>query len=149
MTAVAGCLLAALTSAPSAATPRLVELSLVTAGFSALLRNPAAALLTAGMTWSVYLGFLVEHAGELRWHGGVDLLRLGALLAAALIGSARWPVAGLLSARSAAMPRAREEPGLGAVPGPLDDRVGATASPPGTFRRHLIATRPSGHAWRR
>src|SRR5262245_10787717 len=108
MTAVTGCLLASLMSAPDEPTPRLVELSMITAGSSAVLRNPAAALLTAGITWLVYLGFLVEHAGELRWHGGVDLLRLGALITAALIGSAAWLINGLLSERSTAEPRPRE-----------------------------------------
>jgi hypothetical protein len=124
-----GSLLTSLTSAPDEATPRLVEMSFIIAGFSAALRNPGAALLTAGMTWMVYLGFLVEHAGELRWHGGVDLLRLSTLLAGALIGSARWPIAGLLSARSARVPRPREELRPGVLAEPASEHPGAGAVP--------------------
>jgi hypothetical protein len=109
-TAVAGSLLASLASAPNEATPRLVELSLVTAGSAIVLRNVAAALLTAGIAWSIYLGFLVGHAGELQWHGGIDLLRLGTLLGAALLGSAIWLFSGLRPSEQAARPR-EAEPG--------------------------------------
>jgi hypothetical protein len=134
VTAVAGSLLTSLVSAPDEATRRLVELSFIIAGFSATLRNPGAALLTAGMTWMVYLGFLVERAGELRWHGDVDLLRLSTLLAMALIGSARWPIGGLLSARSARMPRPRDRLRPRVLPEPANEHPGVAVIPP--VRQH-------------
>lgn len=104
-----GCLLASMAFPPHEPSPRLLALALIVAGFAATVRNPAAALLTAGIAWSMYLGFLVGHAGELGWHGSVDLVRLGALVLAALIGTARWRVADALSAWSVPVPRPREE----------------------------------------
>jgi hypothetical protein len=107
---VIGCLLASLAAPPHQTTTRLVVLALVMAGSAAAIRNLRGAVLTAGMTWSLYLGFLVDQTGELHWHGIADLVRLGVLIAVALAGSARWPINDRLSARSARWAR-RPEPG--------------------------------------
>jgi hypothetical protein len=71
---------------PSAGTERLLMLAVVIAGFSAIVRDTTAAVVTAGLALLFYLGFLVDRYGELRWHGGVDVERAAVLLAAALIG---------------------------------------------------------------
>jgi hypothetical protein len=103
-TSMVACLLASLAAPPHHATARLVVLALVIAGFAASVRSLPGAVLSAGMAWSMYLGFLVDQTGELRWHGVVDLVRLGVLVVVALAGSARWPITDLLSARSAPRP---------------------------------------------
>jgi MFS family permease len=72
---------------PSATADRLLMLAVIIAGFSAIVRDTLAALVTAGLAWAFYLGFLVDRYGELHWHGGIDVLRAAVLLAAALIGS--------------------------------------------------------------
>lgn len=123
--AAIGCLLASLVSPPHEPAPRLVALALIIVGFAAACRNLPANLLTAGIAWSMYLGFLVEHTGELRWHGGVDLLRLGTLIVAALAGSARWLIAEL-AAYSAPVPGPREEPRLALI----TERDGTASSTP-------------------
>jgi hypothetical protein len=134
-TAAAGCLLAALASPPHEPGPRLVVLALAVAGFAAAVRNLTAALLTAGIAWSMYLGFLVGHAGELRWHGGADLMPLGVLVAAALLGAARGLITGALSAWPAPVPRSREELRPVAVHEP---RAGSGASTPVPDRDHRL-----------
>jgi hypothetical protein len=131
--AAVGCLLASLVSRPHEPAPRLVALALVVAGFAAACRNLTANLLTAGIAWSMYLGFLVGHAGELRWHGGVDLLRLGTLVVAAQLGSARWLIADLAARWSASVPRPREELAV-VVRGPFT-RGGTATSTPGRDHR--------------
>src|SRR5262249_43071818 len=103
--AAVGCLLASLAFPPHEPTARLVALALLIAAFTTACRNLLANLLTAGIAWSMFLGFLVDREGELQWHGGVDLLRLGTLIMAALVGSARWLIADLASARPASVPR--------------------------------------------
>jgi hypothetical protein len=100
-TCVCGCLIASLAAPPQQTAARLAVLALIIGGFAAVVRNLPGSLLTAVIAWSMYLGFLVDQAGELRWHGGTDLLRLGVLVAAAVAGSGRWPVRDLLSARHA------------------------------------------------
>jgi hypothetical protein len=86
-TVVLGCLLVALVLPPHATTGRLVILSLVVAGFAAVVRNLSAALLTGALSWPFYLGFLLDQHGELTWHGPVDLVRLAVLVGAALLGT--------------------------------------------------------------
>lgn len=91
VTVIAGSLVATVFPEP-ATTQRLLVLALVIAGFSAIVRDSTAAIVTAGMAWPFYLGFLVDRYGELHWHSSVDLLRLGALRGAAVAGTAvgRW-----------------------------------------------------------
>jgi hypothetical protein len=86
-TVVAACLLVALVLPPHATTSRLVILSVVVAGFSAIVQYLLAALVTAALGWPFYIGFLVEQHGELMWHGPVDVVRLAVLLGAALVGT--------------------------------------------------------------
>lgn len=88
VTVVVGCLAATCLYAPGADTGRLLVLTVVIAGFAAMIQDALAALVTAGLAWPFYLGFLVDRYGELRWHGSVDLLRLAALVAASLLGTA-------------------------------------------------------------
>jgi hypothetical protein len=127
-TAAIGCLLASLASPPDEPAPRLLALALIIAAFAATVRNLTAALLTAGIAWSMYLGFLVDRAGELQWHGGVDLVRLGTLVLAALVGAAGWLIAGAL-AGSAPVPRPREELRPAAVRDLRTDRAVSIPTP--------------------
>jgi hypothetical protein len=121
-TSVVGCLLASLAAPPRETAARLVAVALIVTGFAAAIRNLPAAVLTAGMAWSIYLGFLVGRAGELHWHGGVDALRLGTLIVAALAGSARWWITDFVSdwSGSSRAPLSREEPSPAVIPRPLD-----------------------------
>src|SRR4051812_42527605 len=89
---IAGCFLAS-AAAPSADTgTRLAVLAFVLAVYAATVRNLPAAVLTAGIAWSFFLGFVVDGDGEVRWHGASDLDRLGVLIVAVLAGSAWWMV---------------------------------------------------------
>ena len=51
-----------------------------------------ALVLTAGIAWSFFVGFVIDRDGEVRWHGTADLVRLGVLIVAVLVGSAWWRV---------------------------------------------------------
>lgn len=66
---------------------RLTVLAVAVALFAITIRAALAAVLTAVIGWSLYLAFLVERAGEPRWHGGVDAWRL----AAGGWASCSWP----------------------------------------------------------
>jgi hypothetical protein len=128
--AAVGCLLASLVSPPHEPTGRLVALVLFMAVFTTACRNLMANLLTAGIAWTMYLGFLVDREGELHWHGGIDLLRLGALLMAALVGSARWLIADLASAQPASVPGPRTELRPTVTGGSFIERHGPSMSTP-------------------
>jgi hypothetical protein len=122
-TSVMGCVVAALAAPPHDTTVRLVVLALIVGGFAATVRSLPGAALTAGMAWSMYLGFLVDQTGELHWHGGADLLALAVVVVAALAGWARWPVTDVVTPRPAAgrVPAPRGRP----VPPPAGVRVPA------------------------
>ncbi|KAB2349744.1 hypothetical protein [Actinomadura rudentiformis] len=85
----------------SAVTPppggQLAALATVLGVFAAVVRNLPAAVLTAVVAWSFYLGFLGEEAGEPSWHGAIDLLRLGMLILAVPAGSAHWLIRNVLT----------------------------------------------------
>jgi hypothetical protein len=49
------------------------------------------ALLVAALGFLVVDGFLVDSLGQLSWHGGADVLRLSALVGAAVIGTTLAP----------------------------------------------------------
>src|SRR5512144_2976332 len=88
VTVVVGCFVASWLYPPGAGADRLLVLAVFIGAFAAVVRDALAALVTAGLAWPFYLGFLVDRYGELRWHGGVDLLRLAVLVVASLIGAA-------------------------------------------------------------
>lgn len=88
VTVVVGCFVATWLYPPGADADRLLVLAIVITGFAAVVRDALAALVTAGLAWPFYLGFLVDRYGELHWHGRVDLLRLAVLTVASLIGAA-------------------------------------------------------------
>ena len=75
--------------ARSAEAPGWVAVLLVGAvvGFSSLGQWAPAALLVGGIGWLVVTGFVVNDYGVLALSGLADLGRLGALLAAALLGT--------------------------------------------------------------
>ncbi|GAA2101221.1 hypothetical protein [Actinomadura alba] len=137
-TSVTGCVVAALAAPPYQTTTRLVVLALIVGGFATAIRNLPGAVLTAGMAWSMYLGFLVDQTGELRWHGGSDLLALGVVVAVALAGWGRWPITDLLTAR----PTPGRVPGPRGRPGPPSTVVRAPGEPAERVRPvHAAAVR--------
>lgn len=87
-TVVVGCFVATWLYPPGADADRLLVLAVVIAGFAAVAGDALAAVVTAGLAWPFYLGFLVDRYGELHWHGPIDLLRLAVLAMASLIGTA-------------------------------------------------------------
>jgi hypothetical protein len=86
-TVVGGCLAITWVFPPHATTSRLIMLALVVAGLAAVIRNGTAAVVTAGLAFPLYLGFLLDREGELHWHGEADALRLTVLVAASLVGT--------------------------------------------------------------
>lgn len=88
VTVVVGCFVASWLYPPGVDADRLFVLAVFIAGFAAVAGNALAALVTAGLAWPFYLGFLVDRYGELHWHGWVDLVRLAVLAVAALLGTA-------------------------------------------------------------
>lgn len=84
---IIGCLLAAWYYPPENHTSRLVVLAVVVAAASALTRNPTACLPVALLALLFCDGFLINHYGELHWHGWPDAARLAVLAAAALTGT--------------------------------------------------------------
>ena len=87
-----GCFLASAAASPNDAGTRLAVLALVLAVYAAAVPNLPAAVLTAGIAWSFFLGFVIDRDGEMHWHGTADLARLGVLIVAVLAGSAWWMV---------------------------------------------------------
>jgi len=85
---VGGCLAITWVFPPHATTSRLIMLALVVGGLAAVVRNGTAAVVTAGLAFPFYLGFLLDREGELHWHGEADVLRLTVLVAASLVGTA-------------------------------------------------------------
>lgn len=84
---VPACLLAA---AVPAADPtwRLVIVTAVVGCSSAAAADAATAIAVAGAAFLLVDGFLIGRYGDLAWHGRADLVRLAALLAAAVVGAA-------------------------------------------------------------
>jgi hypothetical protein len=70
----------------SGAAARFAVLALGVAAFTASVGDPAAAAVTAGVAFLLFDGFVVDHAGDLTWHGDADLVRLVVLAAAACTG---------------------------------------------------------------
>ena len=67
-------------------TARLAVLALGVGAFAASVGDPVAVAVTAGVAFLLLDGFVVDHAGELAWHGDADLVRLEVLVSAALAG---------------------------------------------------------------
>jgi hypothetical protein len=97
---VVGCFLASAAAAPSDTGTRLAVLALVLAVYAAAVPNLSAAVLSAGIAWSFFLGFVIDRDGEVRWHGTADLVRLGVLIVAVLAGSAWWRVSAAINPTS-------------------------------------------------
>ena len=95
-----GCLLASAAAPPADTGTRLAVLALVLAVSAAMVRNLLAAVLTAAIAWSFFLGFVIDGDGEVRWHGIADMDRLGVLIVAVLVGSAWWMVSAAVDPRS-------------------------------------------------
>lgn len=65
---------------------RFAVLALGVAAFAAAVGDPAAGAVTAGVAFLLFDGFVVDHAGDLTWHGDADVVRLAVLVGAALTG---------------------------------------------------------------
>jgi hypothetical protein len=83
---VATALLTAAATAPSESVARLAAMAVCVAAVGTLGGDLVAGLATAGIAWTVYIGFLVNRLGVLTWHGPVDALRLSVLCGAAVAG---------------------------------------------------------------
>jgi hypothetical protein len=83
--------LAAIDLARAVAAPAAVQ----TIAVAALVAGPsrhvsrAAGLLVAGTGWRLVDGFVVDDDGLLAWHGVADAVRLGVLVAVALVAGGR------------------------------------------------------------
>lgn len=84
--AVAGSALAAWRFPPDAPGARLIVLAVAVAAGTALTRSARACLPAAVIAWLFCDGFLIDHYGELRWHGWGDAVRLAVLAGAAYGG---------------------------------------------------------------
>jgi hypothetical protein len=67
---------------------RWLLLTLVVAGFALWAADTVATVIVAGLAFVLANGFLVNHRGELSWHGQADLWRLAVLAVAAGVGLA-------------------------------------------------------------
>jgi hypothetical protein len=67
---------------------RWLLLTLVVAGFALWAADTVATVIIAGLAFVLANGFLVNHQGELSWHGQADLWRLAVLVVAAGLGLA-------------------------------------------------------------
>jgi hypothetical protein len=94
MTIVAACSVASWIFPQPEEGARLAVVALAVGGFAAAVRAVLSVVAVPGLAWVFFLGFLVDQQGELRWHGAVDLLRLGVLVGASLLGSAVGTPAG-------------------------------------------------------
>ena len=98
---VAGSCAAALLP-PQLVAQRVAVLAAVVGVFAAFAGDIAAGLATAAIAWLFCNGFLVDRFGVLRWHGRVDLVRLGILCVVALVGTGLgWLIRTVRSARLA------------------------------------------------
>jgi len=88
-TATALFLFCAILSPDAASIPAAIQLAIVAiiAGIGASLVRPRASLAIAGIAWLMLNGFLVDRYGDLRWHGGADLVRLLAMVGICLAAS--------------------------------------------------------------
>jgi hypothetical protein len=67
---------------------RLAVLALGLLAFSASVVDLCAAAVTVGVAFLLFDGFVVDHQGDLAWHGDPDLVRLAVLAGGALLGLA-------------------------------------------------------------
>jgi K+-sensing histidine kinase KdpD len=108
------------TSTPPGVIARFAVLALGVGAFAASVGDPVAAVVTSGVAFLLFDGFVLDHAGDLAWHGDADLVRLGVLVGAALAGLTarvlreharrrRSPRAGSLVHARRTLPRPRVE----------------------------------------
>lgn len=89
MIAAAAC--AALVFPPSDVWARLVVVSIVAGGFAATVADVWAGLVTAGLGFLLFTGFLVNSFGELTWDGTTSVWQVLVFAAAAGVGvGLRW-----------------------------------------------------------
>ncbi|MDQ1485491.1 MAG: hypothetical protein QOJ62_1184 [Actinomycetota bacterium] len=60
---------------------------MVVVGVVAYWCRPLASAATAALGWLALNGFVVDHAGQLHWHGSADVVRLACLFGVALAAS--------------------------------------------------------------
>ena len=63
-------------------------LAVVAAAYAAATASPVGALATSVWGWLFLDGFVVHQYGDLGWDGWADVVRLGVLVAAAVVGTA-------------------------------------------------------------
>lgn len=92
-------------------TAALVVLGLVVSGYACAIRNLPGALVTALVCWMLLNSFVIHAHGELVWEGSADLLRLGVLAAAAVLGTAcGWAATRSHARPEPPIPTARQAP---------------------------------------
>ncbi|MBF6507465.1 hypothetical protein [Saccharopolyspora hirsuta] len=69
-------------------TAALAVLALVVLGYAGAIRSLPGALITALLCWMFLNSFVVHELGDLVWEGSADLVRLGVLAGAAVVGTA-------------------------------------------------------------
>ena len=72
----------------SAPAVRFAVVAVAVGGLAAVTVDQVAVAFVAGLAFLVANGFLVNRLGELSWHGGADIARLGAVVMVSALGLA-------------------------------------------------------------
>ncbi|MDA3647058.1 hypothetical protein LZ318_13650 [Saccharopolyspora indica] len=98
-------------------TAALTVLGLVTFAYAGAIRNLPGALATAVVCWMLLNSFVIHVRGELIWEGSADLVRLGVLGGAAVVGTAcGWAATRSHERPEPPIPAARHAPEVERIP---------------------------------